>query len=219
MRKGVRRFRSVPAMASILVVLSANGVLADEDSMKANYGKADLGFLQPRGDLDDAGYDTGVEFSLTYGRYLAPGLVLEATFGVFATDDVNYGTTNAAGAYKQDNVLTAGGLQVTLKKEIPVGAVNLFGGIGAGIYSVTLDSDIETTRLGDFNAEDSDGTTGLHLVAGLTHDLNNRFFIGIEGMYRWTDDVVLSETAASVPVEYRGDLSGTSMTITGGIRF
>jgi hypothetical protein len=60
---------------------------------------------------------------------------------------------------------------------------------------------------------------GVHVVAGANHDIPGRFFIGLEGMYRWTDDFDLSETVAHIPVEYSGDLSGFSVTVNAGFRF
>ena len=108
---------------------------------------------------------------------------------------------------------------MTLKGELPVGAASIFGGIGGGVYTVTLDSDIETSRLGDFSTDDDDTVLGAHVVAGANYDITDRFFAGVEGMYRWTDDVDIHETVATIPVEYSGDLSGFSVTFNGGFRF
>jgi opacity protein-like surface antigen len=84
---------------------------------------------------------------------------------------------------------------------------------------VALDSDIDTSTHGDFSVDDDDSVFGAHVVAGANYDITDRFFIGLEGMYRWTDDFDISETVALIPVEYNGDLSGFSVTINAGFRF
>jgi opacity protein-like surface antigen len=97
---------------------------------------------------------------------------------------------------------------ITLKGKYAVGHLAVFAGIGGGVYAVTLSSEIESSRLGDFDSDDSDGVFGAHVTAGATYNINERFFLGLEGSYRWTGDVDIRESVASVPVEYSGDLSG-----------
>jgi opacity protein-like surface antigen len=207
------------AAVNVLSIFAAGNVMAEVADKRPNYGQAKLGVFQPTGDLDDAGFDTGGEFGGTYGRYLTPFLVAEASFDIFATENDFRSSNDLAGSYKQEDTIAAAAFLVTIKGEVPIGPVSLFGGIGGGVYSVSLDSEIDSSRLGDFDADDSDTVLGAHLVAGVNYDITDRFFVGMEGMYRWTDDVDLSETVATVPIEYSGDLSGFSITATGGFRF
>jgi opacity protein-like surface antigen len=194
--------------------------MADDGVWRANYAQVKLGAFQPTGDLDDADFDAGPLASVAYGRYLTRYLSVETSIEGFGTqnDDIR-GTNTIAGSYELENTLAASAFLVTLKGEYPVGPVSFFGGIGGGFYVVTLDSDIDTSMIGDFSIDDDDSVFGAHVVAGANYDITDRFYIGLEGMYRWTDDVDLSETVALIPVEYSGDLSGFSVTVNAGFRF
>ncbi|MFH0782228.1 MAG: outer membrane beta-barrel protein [Pseudomonadota bacterium] len=219
MNKNKKHLVVVLAAVNVMSLLAAGNVMAEENSKRMNYAVVKVGVLQPTGDMDDANYDTGGDVSLAYGRYLNKYLALEAGFDIFAADQTLRGSNDQAGRYKQDNTLGGVGLLLTLKGEFSAGPVDLFAGIGGGIYSVTLDSQIDSSRLGDLNQDDSDGVFGAHVVAGATYNINERFFLGVEGKYRWTDDVDIRESVASIPVEYTGDLSGYIVTFNGGFRF
>jgi len=60
---------------------------------------------------------------------------------------------------------------------------------------------------------------GAHIVVGASYDLSERFFIGIEGLYRWTEKVKIEKTAVSVPVTYSKNLDGYTVAATLGFRF
>lgn len=207
------------AAVNVVSVLVAGNLMAGEGPRYSNYGQAKIGVMQPTGDLDDADYDTGGEIAAFYGRYLNKFLVVEAGIDAFATEQEIDGFNNSAGRFEQDNVLGVAAFLVTLKGEVSFGSVNVFGGVGGGVYSVSLESDIDTSRFGSFDADDDDVVLGGHLVAGATFDITQQFFIGVEGLYRWTDDLDLRDTVASIPVEYRGDLNGYSVTFNAGFRF
>jgi opacity protein-like surface antigen len=220
MKSGRKHLLGIVAAVNVLSVIVAGNVMADDGVWRANYAQVKLGAFQPTGDLDDAGFDAGPLASVAYGRYLTRYLSVETSIEGFGTqnDDIR-GTNTIAGSYELENTLAASAFLVTLKGEYPVGPVSFFGGIGGGFYVVTLDSDIDTSMLGDFSIDDDDSVFGAHVVAGANYDITDRFYIGLEGMYRWTDDVDLSETVALIPVEYSGDLSGFSVTVNAGFRF
>lgn len=189
------------------------------DGAWKNYGQVKLGMLAPGSDMDDADYDPGVVFSATYGRYLAPFLVVEGTIEMAAAESEYHLYNSNAGYYKQENVLSSGAGLITLKGVAAAGPVNLYGGGGVGLYGVTLDSEIDSDRFGELDKDESDTVFGVHAVVGLTYDATDRLFFGAEGMYRWTDDVDIHETVATVPVVYAGDLGGYQITMTAGFRF
>jgi len=220
MKSGRKHLLGIVAAVNVLSVIVAGNVMADDGVWRANYAQVKLGAFQPTGDLDDAGFDAGPLASVAYGRYLTRYLSVETSIEGFGTqnDDIR-GTNTIAGSYELENTLATSAFLVTLKGEYPVGPVSFFGGIGGGFYVVTLDSDIDTSMLGDFSIDDDDSVFGAHVVAGANYDITDRFFIGLEGMYRWTDDVDLSETVALIPIEYSGDLSGFSVTVNAGFRF
>jgi opacity protein-like surface antigen len=220
MKSGRKHLLGMVVAVNVLSVIVAGNVMADDGVWRANYAQVKLGAFQPTGDLDDADFDAGPLASVAYGRYLTRYLSVETSIEGFGTqnDDIR-GTNTIAGSYELENTLATSAFLVTLKGEYPVGPVSFFGGIGGGFYVVTLDSDIDTSMIGDFSIDDDDSVFGAHVVAGANYDITDRFFIGLEGMYRWTDDVDLSETVALIPVEYSGDLSGFSVTVNAGFRF
>lgn len=216
---GKKHLVGLLATVNVMSLFMAGNVMADEDSKKMNYTQVKVGMFQPSGDMDDANYDNGGAFSVVYGRYLNKYLILEAGLDVFGADQTVTGRNDEAGSYTQDNALVGVAGLITLKGEYSAGPVDLFAGFGGGIYSVALASEIDSSRLGDLDTDDSDGVFGVHVVAGVNYNINERFFVGVEGKYRWTDDVDIRETVASIPVEYRGDLSGYSVTFNAGFRF
>ncbi len=202
-----------------LAGLTSNAAWADAGDYQ-NYARGGVGIHQYRSDLENAGYDdTGFALDASYGRYLAKHLVIEGTVGYLYTDQDFSGSTGTAGAYTRDDEISVGTLLVTLKGEIPAGPVTFYAGGGVGAYFVTLNSDIETDNLGDFDVDDDDTVFGLHAVVGGYHNITDHVFVGMEGLYRWTDDVEISKTTGTVPVRLNGDLDGFSVTMMGGFRF
>lgn len=184
-----------------------------------NYGTASIGLNKPTGGLDDAGYDTGLATQITYGRVLNENLVVEGTAEFFFTDQDFSGSTSVAGDYTREDTIGVSALMATLKGRFPAGPATLFAGVGIGGYYVSLDSEIETNDLGDFDVDDNDSVWGVHVVFGADWELNPRIFLGGQGLYRWTDDIRIDKRVGTVPVQLRGDLDGLVVTFFGGYRF
>ena len=201
----------------LAVTLTAAGQAAAMEYK--NYGVVGVGASIPTGGLDDAGYDAGIATWVSYGRMLTDNLAIEAGGGFFYTDQDLEGNTSMAGYYTREDHVGVSYVSVTLKAVIPAGPVMLFAGGGIGGYYVSLDSDVETSAIGDFNVDDDDSAWGVHLVAGASWDISSRFFVGGQGLYRWTDDIDIYKQVGSVPVRFSGDLDGYSLTIFGGFRF
>ncbi|MBU0674511.1 MAG: porin family protein [Proteobacteria bacterium] len=208
------------AVMNLIGVLVAGNVMADEGNQQQNFLQVKVGMFQPTSDLDDAGYDTGGNIAIAYDRYLSRYLILEGAIDLSATENNDLsGNTAATGKYDLDNTLAVSSVLVTLKGEYPLGPVSVFGGAGGGIYGVTLNSEIDSETLGTFTKDDTDAVFGVQVTAGANYDVTERIFVGIEGTYRWTDEVKMNKTVASVPVMYSGDLDGYSVTVNTGFRF
>ena len=204
----------------LTTALWTSNVQAAEATRQTNYLLAKVGPVLTSEDLDDAGYDVGGNIALTYGRYLGRNLLIEGTLDLFAVgnDDIS-GTSALAGNYDIDSTMAVSSLLFTLKGELPLGRLALFGGVGGGLYGVYLENEVDSSTLGSFNKNDSDTVLGTHLTAGVTYDITERIFIGGEGLYRWTQDVKIAENVAAVPLNYRGNLNGYALTFTTGFRF
>lgn len=179
-KTGVMLFFIFAALAGPLL----NAAVRADSGDYRNYAQVDLGLNQFSADLDDAGYDTGVASHATYGRYLSPYLAVEASLGFFTAQRDFSGSTGAAGSYTREDTLVVSSLLATLKGEIPVGPVSLYAGAGAGVYHASLNAEIDTANLGDFDVDDDDTVFGTHVVAGARYDIMSRLFAGVEGLYR-----------------------------------
>lgn len=204
---------------STLAGLAANAAWADSNTHK-NYVKVNLGANEFTGGLGDAGYNAGFDIGATYGRYLGNNMVIEGGINTYQTNQDISGSSSVAGTYKREDRIIVNSILATLKGEFPVGPVTLYSGAGVGGYFVNLHSDIETSRQDDDDEKDEDDVVfGAHLVAGGHYDLSSRFFVGVEGMYRWTGDVDIQDDSGSVPVTVEGDLNGYTVSMLAGFRF
>lgn len=204
--------------AIAFVTLLGTPVLGDATDFR-NYGMAGIGLSRPVGGLDDAGFDTGLATRITYGRILNGNLAVEGEADFFFSDHEASGTTSVAGYYTREDQIAVSALLVTLKGRFPAGPVTLFAGAGVGGYYVYLDSEIETSTLGDFDVDDDDSVWGVHVVFGADWNLTRRIFLGGQGLYRWTDDIHIYKRIGTVPVQVSGDLDGFAITFIGGFRF
>ena len=214
-----KHFLLVLWMVIALAAGSFDAAWAAETGYFRNYGQVRLGLNEFKGDFEDAGYDTGGNLSVAYGRYLNRYLVLEAALDFFGTEHDIHGSTPTAGSYKREDTIGVMAFLATVKGEWPAGPLTIFGGGGAGLYLLALDSEITTANIGDFDEDESDSVFGLHIVTGVNYDITNRFFAGVQGLYRWTDDIDIRKSVGTVPVRVEGNLNGYTVTLTGGFRF
>lgn len=218
MKRKMGKVQMALAVIFLAVGMAQQGVAAEEVKPK-NFVQGQLGMYQPSSDLDDSNFDSGFNGTIGYGRYLTDNLIFEVSIDSFIVDRERKGSTSSAGNYTQDDDLIASAILITLKREVKIGAFDLFGGGGVGVYGVAIDSDIDTNRRGSFSKDESDGIYGVHAVLGANYNITNYIFVGVEAKYRWTGDVDLKESSASVPVEYKGNLNGYALLGTFGIRF
>lgn len=207
-------------IGTVLASLVLGGVsYAAETEKKKNYAQGQLGIYLPLDDLDDRDYDTGVDLSLGYGRYIGEHLIIEPSIATFAVDRDRSGSNATAGNFTSDDYVGAMAALITVKGEYSLGRADLFAGLGGGVYAVSLYSEIDASNLGSFDTDDTDTVFGAHAVLGANYNITERFYIGMEVKYRWTGEADLSTRVAGIPVEYSGDLNGYSLAATVGFRF
>jgi opacity protein-like surface antigen len=217
----MRWIKQLTMVVGITAVMIAGwiGMAGAESDTYHNYGQIRLGLNAFSGDMEDADYDTDINLGVAYGRYLAPHLVLEAALDVFGADKEIHGSTPTAGNYKREDTMAVMALLATIKGELPAGPLTFFAGGGVGGYFLALNSEIDTAYLGDLDKDDNDTVIGVHVVAGVDYNITPRFFAGLQGLYRWTDDIDINASTGTVPVCLEGDLDGYSVMLTGGFRF
>ena len=192
---------------------------AEENVKKSNYVVGKVGVFQPTGDLDDSGFDTGGGLSVGYGRYLTDYIIFEASLEHLLVDREVRGENATTGSYSRDDYLYSAGALATLKFEQNIGKVDFYTGAGVGLYAILLYSEVDSLRLGSFDKDDTKGAFGVHGLIGMNYNFTDSIFAGIEAKYRWTTDVDICKTVASIPIEYDANLSGYSVNATVGFRF
>lgn len=148
--------------------------------------------------------DFKVEFvgGVAYGYYLFRNIVLEAETGYFH-DGVNIDFGNEVKGIPV--ILTA-------KFLCPAKNAELFAGIGAAAYSVTLHGKVKGITVAETDVIDaSDTVFGGHVVLGANLDVFHSIFLGVEGKY------IITETARLRDFHTR--FNGYTATTLPGFRF
>lgn len=203
----------------IVLVAMFHGSAWAEGKDYPNYVRLSSGFYQPTGGLDDAGYDSGGDLAVFFGRYLGKHLVLEGGIGFLYTENEIVGSTPVAGFYIEEDSVGILSVTLTAKGVYPIGRFELFGGGGIGEYLVSFDADVRTSNLGDVDTDEDDTVFGFHAVGGFNFKITERFLLGAEVKYLWTDDVEISKQISDIPIQLQGNLNGYSVNIIFGFRF
>jgi len=203
----------------IILVAMFGGIAWADDKDYPHYVRLSSGFYQPTEDLDDAGYDSGVDLSLFFGKYFGRYLVLEGGLGFFYTERDIVGRTPAAGFYVEEDTVGILSVTATAKGVYPIGRLELFGGAGIGGYFVSFDADVKSANLGNVDTDDDDAVFGFHATGGFNFNITERFLLGGEVKYLWTDDVEINKQISDIPIRLQGNLNGISVNITFGFRF
>jgi opacity protein-like surface antigen len=206
-------------LSIIVLVAMFHGIALADDKDHLNYVRLSSGFYQPAGDLDDAGYDSGVDLSFLFGRYFGKHLVFEGGFGFFYTEKDIVESTPSAGFYIEEDTVGILSVTATAKGVYPIGRLELFGGAGIGGYFVSFDADVTASNLGNVSTDDEDAVFGFHVTGGVLFNITERFLLGGEIKYLWTDDVEIVKQVSDIPIRLQGDLNGYSVNVTFGFRF
>lgn len=177
-----------PFIFSLLILLpiSAHGQFPEK------YISIKPGVYYFTGDLEDD-HPMGFFGGVFYGFRLFPNLVLESGTGYFHDGD-------------DGNDIRGVPVTLTLKGIYPFKNLVPYAGGGIGIYF--------TEYFGNLNGryeEDKDNVFGGHLIIGAEYNITPMIFLGVEGMYIFTEDA-----------EYNGvkvNLDGFATLMTMGFRF
>lgn len=186
----------------------------------SKYMNIKMGGFIPTDDLDDANFDNEFAGEFTYGQYLCPWAAMEVGLGYYKTDmrmtEPGY---PGMGLFREENELTVVPLTLTLKGTHTVQKVELYGGMGAGLYFSSIDSRIKVAGARDITIDDKETVVGYHLVVGFLYNLTNEFFLGVEGKKIWTEDAEFKDEAANLSMSTESNLNGYMVTGVIGFRF
>jgi opacity protein-like surface antigen len=155
---------------------------------------------------EDSNADTGFSGDVGLGYDFLSGSGL---FGIEAT--IGYqGVSITSGGFKFDQdivpfALTVKGGGVIAEK------TRIYAGAGLDLVYVSID-----VKGPGIDGSGSDTVFGYHLLGGITYDITNQFFLGLEGKYLWASDV---DATISGGGRVMGNVNNFSVMALVGFRF
>ncbi len=194
----MKRFAmAILAFVFVFVLLLPLAANAQE---KSNYIVGKLGFYSPTGDLDDLEFDTGFNGQIAFGHYFHKNFALEGGIGYVQTD------SDLSGLDWEGSAIP---ITVTAKGILPLDTVELYAGVGIGLYFASL----EVTVPGFPSVDDDDTVFGSHLTLGANFDFSESVFFGVEGTYVITGEAEFFDDPEGVSFD------GFTLTGSVGYRF
>jgi opacity protein-like surface antigen len=171
------------------------------------------GLYEPTDDLED--FDNGFYGEIALNQYINSDFAVEFAVGYFQTDYSESGSYRNI-SYSGDIDIYTIPITISLKGIIPFEYFELYAGGGIGGYYVDGDIDVRVAGVGSVSDDDDDFIIGGQLFAGLGFDITDKFVVGIEGKYIFTDDAEM-RVLQSESVEF--NLNGYIITGVIGFRF
>lgn len=214
----MRTALSALILIGVALILSFPNAAIAQDS--SNYVNLKLGGFFPSDDLDDADFDTGFTGEVAYGRYFCPYGAVEVGIGYYTTE-MSYrdDAWPAPGYAKEENELTVIPFTFTVKGIYTFNRVELYGGLGGGLYFADIDGEVTISGYDDVSMKDDDTVAGFHVVLGANYNITDMIFLGVEGRSIWTEDAEFKDDFLGLPVSRETNLDGYMITGVVGFRF
>ena len=179
-----RKLSAIVIFAFVIVTfLSAETIFAEEriggSVNNLHYVAIKAGIYSPTDDIED--FDTGFNGEIAINRYLSPYFALEAAAGYYRTSYSENG---------EDADINIIPVTATGKGIIPFDFGEVYAGVGAGIYFVGGHFDDDASNL---SLSDNDSVWGLQFLGGVSFDITDIIFVGVEGKYIMTQGVEMVE--------------------------
>lgn len=199
---------SVFAVTSAMLFLAPFSVMAQE---KMSYLAIKAGAFSPAGDFDDAGFESGFNGEIALGRYFDPDAAIEGGIGFYRSEA--HASDPVSG---EDDSVWVMPITATVKGILPFKDVNLFGGVGLGIYFASAEVKDKVNGVSD-KFTDADTVFGVHVSIGANVNITPDIFLGFEGKRIWTEEAEFSGSGSTQTV--KSDLDATTLTGNLGFRF
>ena len=169
-----------------------------------------MGVYNPTGDLDDQGFDDGINVDIAIGRYLSESLVLEGSLGYREVETKHsYDTPGFSSNTIRPGKVVVVPVVMSIKYIFDHESVHPYMQGGVGIYYLN-----DTDRGYAYgNNNDTRVTIGVHLGFGMDFDITENAFIGLEFKHAFTSKAKLFDG------DIRENNSGTTITLNTGYRF
>ena len=213
-----KSFAIVISAVVVMTFLSAETIFAEErigGSVNNMYYVAIKGGIyNPTNDLDD--YDTGFNGEIAINRYLSQYFALEAATGYFRTSGSEKGIYLGY-PYSGDVDINVIPVTATGKGIIPFDFGEVYAGVGAGIYFVGGHFDDDSSNL---SLSDNDSVWGMQFLGGVSFDITDIIFVGVEGKYIMTQGVEMEDNINGIKVEApKFNVNGYTVSALLGLRF
>jgi len=208
----MRFMSSVFAVTLAILFLAPFSVMAQE---KMSYLAIKAGAFSPAGDFDDAGFESGFNGEIALGRYFDPDAAIEGGIGFYRSA----ASVSDPSSSVDDSVWVIP-ITGTIKGILPFKDVNLFGGVGLGIYfaNAEVKSKDKITAVSD-KFTDDDTVFGFHVSIGVSVNITPDIFLGFEGKRIWTEEAEFSGSLFGSTQTVKSDLDATTLTGNLGFRF
>ena len=187
-----------------------------DSQLKKGYVVFKGGIFYPQGDLKDLNIGFNGEVALGYKFH--PNAAVEFSGGYLQAQET-FRATFAGVPVSQKMEVYAIPVTVAIKGIIkPDKNVDLYGMLGVGAYFVNGKDTISALGLST-SISDTSTVFGGFLGAGVSYDVNDTVFIGLEGKYHYTSDVTLRDTVLGVTFSDKFRVQGFVATALLGFRF
>lgn len=204
----MRLISSVFAVTSAMLFLAPFSVMAQE---KMSYLAIKAGAFSPAGDFDDAGFESGFNGEIALGRYFDPDAAIEGGIGFYRSEANTSDLISGVDASVWVIPITG-----TVKGILPFKDVNLFGGVGLGIYFANAEVKDKISGVSD-KFTDDDTVFGFHVSIGASVNITPNIFLCFDGRRIWTEEAEFSGSLSGSTQTVKSDLDAT--TLTGNLGF
>lgn len=206
----MRIISSVVAISTAMLFLAPFSVMAQE---KMSYLAIKAGAISPAGEFDDAGFESGFNGEIALGRYFDPDAAIEGGIGFYRSESNTSDLISVEDASVWVIPITG-----TVKGILPFKDVNLFGGVGLGIYFASAEVKDKVNGVSD-KFTDADTVFGFHVSIGANVNITPDIFLGFEGRRIWTEEAEFSGSLSGSTQTVKSDLDATTLTGNLGFRF
>lgn len=208
----MRLISSVISILTAMLFLAPFSVSAQENM---NYLAVKAGAFSPAGDFDEADFESGFNGEIALGRYFDPDAAIEGGIGFYRSEA--HASDPVSG---EDDSVWVIPITATVKGILPFKDVNLFGGVGLGIYFASAEVKFKDKISGVSDKfTDSDTVFGFHVSIGANVNITPDIFLGFEGKRIWTEEAEFSGSLFGSTQTVKSELDAATLTGNLGFRF
>lgn len=200
-----RKMLLIPILLTIIIFCFPTHSIGED----SNYSAITVGIYSPTGDLDKLGFDDGLNIEFILGEYISENIAFETAVGSLYTDRSLSEFISGIGVISLKDEINIISWTGTLKAIFSIKeADEVYIGGGIGVYWTTWDATLEIPGLGTDDFSEDDYVFGMHILIGMTLNIAENIFIGVEGRHMWTGNVEVDTELFGIPMRGNNDLNG-----------